>query len=311
MRRYIVRGLAWAALGFVVLWGLRLGAGYLERPNGHTTTVRQGAVGDGFELEKRNYASSKVMRNTADQAGNAVMAAMDQKYERVADVRARARAFDDDEAALRAAAAEHAGVVQLEHKQGLRGARVLHLAVGVPPDRFDAFVAAARQIGVETYLTIDKQDRTNAWRELEAKRATLEATRASLVALKQQSGSIQERTALEDRILEIHEQLQTLGVSLGDFDQVNELCTVKLTLAEESTTRVATGPVIPLWQRARVAFEWAVPMYLRLLGALLSGVLIALVGSVVAERLRPWSKTLAQAAAQPRSSPPPSSSERA
>ena len=52
-------------------------------------------------------------------------------------------------------------------------------------------------------------------------------------------------------------------------------------------------------------------MYLRLLGALLSGVLIALVGSVVAERLRPWSKTLAQAAAQPRSSPPPSSSERA
>lgn len=77
MRKYIVRGLAWAALGFVVLWGLRLGAGYLERPNGHTTTVRQGAVGDGFELEKRNYASSKVMRNTADQAGNAVMAAMD------------------------------------------------------------------------------------------------------------------------------------------------------------------------------------------------------------------------------------------
>ena len=311
MRRYIVRGLAWAALGFVVLWGLRLGAGYLERPNGRTTTVRQGAVGDGFELEKRNYASSKVMRNTADQAGNAVMAAMDQKYERVADVRARARAFDDDEAALRAAAAEHAGVVQLEHKQGLRGARVLHLAVGVPPDRFDAFVAAARQIGVETYLTIDKQDRTNAWRELEAKRATLEATRASLVALKQQSGSIQERTALEDRILEIHEQLQTLGVSLGDFDQVNELCTVKLTLAEDSTTRVATGPVIPLWQRARVAFEWAVPMYPRLLGALLSGVLIALVGSVVAERLRPWSKTLAQAAAQPRSPTPPSSSERA
>lgn len=303
MRRYIVRGLTWATLGFVVLWGLRLGAGYLERPDGRAVTVRQGADGSGFELEKRNYASTKVMRNTSDQAGNAVMAAMDQKYERVADVRARARDFERDEAALRAAASEHAGVVQLEHKQGLRGARVLHLAVGVPPDQFDRFVAAARQVGVESYLTIDKQDRTNAWRELEARRATLEATRASLVALKQQSGSIHERTALEDRILEIQEQLQTLGVSLGDFDQVNELCTVKLTLAEETVTRGRTGPVIPLAQRARVAFEWAAPMYLRLLGALLSAILIALVGSVVVERVRPWSQSLAQAAAQPR--PPP------
>ena len=107
-----------------------------------------------------------------------------------------------------------------------------------------------------------------------------------------------QRTALEDRILEIQEQLQTLGVSLGDFDQVNELCTVKLTLLEETTTRITVGPTIPLWRRARVAFEWTVPIYLRLCGALLSGVLFALIAAVVAERVRPWGKLAARVEAR-------------
>lgn len=291
MRSSVIRGLIWITLGFVTLWGLRLGVGYLEQPNGRATTVPSRADDDGFELTKRNYASTKVVRQGG---GTGAGAAMDQKYERVADLRARTRGFDADEASLRRTAAEHGGVIQLEHKRGLAGARVLQLAVGVPPEQFDGFVTAARAIGVATHLTIDKQDRTNAWRELEAKRATLETTRASLAELKRVPGTIAERTALEDRLLDLEDQLRSLGVSLGDFDQVNELCTVKLTLLEETTTRITVGPTIPLWRRARVAFEWTVPIYLRLCGALLSGVLFALIAAVVAERVRPWGKLAAR-----------------
>lgn len=291
MRKVIVRGVLFAATGFVVLWGLRLGYGYLEQPNGGYRTSTSGADTGGFEHEKHNYASAKVQRSTT--------AALDQKYERVADVRAKARAFDDDEAALRKLAVDHGGVIQLEHKHGLRGARVLNLAVGVPPEAFDGFVTAARAIGVASQLTVDKQDRTNDWKELEAKRAVLDASRAALMALKAHPGSVQEMVALEDRILEVHQQIQSLGISLGEFDAVNELCTVKVTLAEETTTRVAAGPSIPIWRRLRVAFEWSVPFYLRLLGVALTGVLIALAGVVVVERFRPLQRALARAEVAP------------
>jgi hypothetical protein len=295
MRRVIIRGLVWAAAGFIALWALRLGYGYLEQPNGGYRSSTSTAATNGFENEKRNYASTKVQRG----APAAPIGAIDQKYERVADVRARARAFDDEEAALRKLAAEHGGVIQLEHKLGLRGERVLNLAVGVPPEEFDAFVAAARLVGIPTYLTIDKQDRTNEWKQLEAKRAVLEATRTSLASLKARSGSIEEMVALEDRILAVHQEIQSLGISLGEFDAVNELCTVKITLAEEVTTRVAVGPTIPVFRRLRIAFEWAVPFYLRLLGALLTAVLVALAGVVVAERFRPLQRALARAEVNP------------
>lgn len=304
MRRLVIRVLAGAAAGFLVLWGLRVGYGYLEQPNGGYRSYTSGADTDGFEHEKHNYASTKVQRGDR----GAPIGAIDQKYERVADVRARARDFDGEEAALRKLAGEHGGVIQLEHVQGLRGSRVLHLAVGVPPAEFDGFVAAVRGVGLATHLTIDKLDRTNEWKELAAKRATLEASRAALAALEKHPGSIAEIVALEDRILEVDQQIQSLGISLGEFDAVNELCTVKVTLAEETTTRVAVGPSVPVWRRLRIAFEWTVPLYLRLLGVALTAVLIALAGAVVAERLRPLQRALARAEAV--APPPPAGDQR-
>ncbi|MCE9578440.1 MAG: DUF4349 domain-containing protein [Deltaproteobacteria bacterium] len=280
MRKTVIRSIALAALGFVLLFGARLGLGYLEHPEGVDRADQvdnNNDSGGGFENEKHNYASQKVASRTQG-------AAIDQKYERVADLRAQTRAFDADETAIRAATAQQAGVIQLEHKQGLAGGRVLQLAVGVTPERFDAYVDAIRAIGKGAHLTVDKQDRTNSFKELAAKRAVLEATRDALVALKAHSGSIQEMVALEDRILDVHQQIQSLGISLGEFDEVNELCTVKITLTE--AREVAAGPTIPFARRVRIAFEWAVPFYLRLLGILLTAVLIALAGVVAFERVR-------------------------
>ncbi len=280
MRKTVIRSLALAALGFVLLFGARLGLGYLEHPEGvdPASAIDNNGDAGGFDNEKRNYASQKVASRTQG-------AAIDQKYERIADLRSQTRAFEADEAAIRAATAQQAGVIQLEHKQGLAGARVLRLAVGVTPDRFDAFVGAVRAIGSGAQLTIDKQDRTNSFKELAAKRGVLEATRDALIALKARSGSIQEMVALEDRILEVHQQIQSLGISLGEFDEINELCTVKITLSEARAAVVA-GPTIPLARRVRIAFEWTVPAYLRLLGILLTAVLVGLAGAVAVERVR-------------------------
>ena len=68
--------------------------------------------------------------------------------------------------------------------------------------------------------------------------------------------------ALENRILEIEQQLQQLGVSLGDFDAENEFCTIQFSLLEGIEKKIG------LMQRIKVALEWTVKIYLRIMASL-------------------------------------------
>src|SRR5260370_606896 len=113
-------------------------------------------------------------------------------------------------------------------------------------------VGELRKIGELSSINIDKVDKTNEFKELKAKRASLEKTRDALVSLKNKPGRIEEFTALENRILEIEEQIQSTGVSLGDYVQENEFCTVKLSLEEKG----AAAAGISFRHRAVVALAW-------------------------------------------------------
>jgi hypothetical protein len=72
-------------------------------------------------------------------------------------------------------------------------------------------------------------------------------------------GKIDEYMGLENRILEIEQQLQGLGFSLGDFDDENEFCTVQFSLLEGKEVKIGT------MQRVKVTLEWTVKIYLRIM----------------------------------------------
>lgn len=80
--------------------------------------------------------------------------------------------------------------------------------------------------------------------------------------MKSKGGKIDEYMGLENRILEIEQQLQGLGVSLGDFDDENEFCTVQFSLLEGKELRIG------VMQRIKVALEWTVKIYLRIMTTL-------------------------------------------
>ena len=122
----------------------------------------------------------------------------------------------------------------------------------MPPDKFDTFVEAAKEIGKNVEIEVIKNDKTNEYLQLRAKRTTLEKARTALEDLKSSGGSIEERANLQNRLMEIEEKIQDLGVSLGEFDPENELCTVKLTLREKA----GAAPKSML-RRGVDAFEWA------------------------------------------------------
>ncbi len=271
-----------AALVFLALFILRLITtgphGFGAAPPFHMPL--QQAV-DVFEIGRKNYASGKKLGG--DGLGTAAATfpsanAESQKYEKIGSLTQLSEDYDRDRSQIDEQIKVVQGIVQLERATGLKGGRVLQLGIGVPPEKFDTFIAAARGVGKAVAIEIVKNDKTNDYLQLRAKRATLEKARTALEELRAGGGSTEERVNVQNRLTEIEQQIQDLGVSLGEFDSQNELCTVKLTLQE----RVKPKPW-PLWRRAYRAFEYALTDYV-MLGAGFFATMLALWIGVLAVR---------------------------
>jgi len=132
----------------------------------------------------------------------------------------------------------------------------------VPPKNFDSIYHSLTKVGTIVSKQITKTDKTNEYRELNAQKASLEKIRNSLIDLKSKGGRIDEFMQLENRILEIEGQLQGLGVSLGDFDDENEFCTVKIIISEGEINEIS------ILHRIKVALEWTLLTYLQFIAVL-------------------------------------------
>ena len=195
MKKLIRKSLLIFVLTFFPLFLLRLSYGYLQYPSGTAAqepyqTAQQTAFG------VRNYASVQMKIKSG-----ALTQVIDQKYEKVAAIAARTRAFARDEQTLRAAIARHDALIQYEHAEGLPGRRTLQLAVGVPPASFDRLVEEIKRIATVTSIGVNKFDKTNEYKELVAKRDSLQKTREALASLKNRGGAVDEFIVLENRLL--------------------------------------------------------------------------------------------------------------
>ncbi len=209
-----------------------------------------------FEMACKNYASQKL-------SGGVIAQGDAQKYEKVATIGQSTSNFDADRAKVDAMIASSGGLTQYEQQQGLAGRRTLQLGIGVPPAKFDSFIEEARKIAKITYLAIVKTDKTNEYRQLRAKRETLEKALKALTEMASAGGSVDERLKVQTRLTEIEEKIQDLGVSLGDLNAENEFCTVKLTLLEiEPPLSPSTAT------RALRAFFWALEHFIFLAAGL-------------------------------------------
>jgi hypothetical protein len=249
------------AIVFAVMFLCRLGFTY------SSSDVSAGGLysGDFFgsvDNLRKNYASEKISMKEykSEQAPpgehpSAAFAAS-QKYEKTATVKSKTSQFDADTKKIQFATKELEGVVQYEQNTGRKGNREIHLMIGIAPEKFDSFYNIIQTIGIVRSTEITKTDKTNEYRKLNAKKASLDKTLASLNELKSRSGAIADYIALHDKILEIETQLQELGVELGDFDSENEFCTVKFSLYEGATEKK-----MPFTKRLKISIEWTIKYY--------------------------------------------------
>ena len=274
----IKSGVVYLLLGFVAFFVFRLVYGYVGSPVTSTSENREIERGllDTNDFERKNYASERLKVGGVEREYN-----VDQKYEKVGSVSSKSDAFDEDEKKARELISKHNAIVQFERNSGLRGHRMLALSIGVPPERFDGLIDEIQAIGQLSSIRLDKTDKTNEYKNLNANRVSLEKIRDSLVSLKGKTGNIDEYINLENRILELEREIQSTGVKLGEFDQENEFCTVKFGLDEGATAVIAGVPFI---HRVKIAGEWAIRYYLRFVAILALAALLSFLTLTLSER---------------------------
>ena len=265
---------AWFVVLFIAFFFGRLGYGYYTTPDQIVKRSARSRAAQFQEISqsKRNYASDKYLLSSARATlpGASIpavpQAVADQKYEKTATMVIGTKDYDRDEKVLRTQIAEHGAVIQLEQNVGRSDykTRVLQLLLGIQPDGFDKFSHALQGIGRLEVMEVTKVDKTNEFLDLKAKRAALDETRGALVDLKRMTGTIDELVNLQYKILDIDQQLQQLGVRLGEYDEVNEFCTVRFTLYEDYDELVYP-PSLP--RRVIIAFKWTAKYYLAMLAA--------------------------------------------
>lgn len=252
------RKLLYIFLGFIVLFFIRLLYGYIVYPAGKSRINNLGNQinQNSFVLERKNYASSKMAYKTKS-TGQQTTVTVDQKYEKVGTLSNLTEAYKEDEKKLYSLIEKQQLMIQFEQKSGRAYQRRLNIALGVVPDKFDNIIELLRKIGTLKNIQIDKKDKTNEYKKLEAQRVSLQKARESLLELKQSQGEVGDMITLVNRLLDVENQIQSLGVNLGEFDVKNEFSTVKFTLQE-----VGKPKAISLNHRVTVALSWAVKIYL-------------------------------------------------
>jgi hypothetical protein len=243
----------WFAGLFILLFVFRLIYGYVVTDITYSNDYSSDFFSS-LDNVRKNYASEKIaFKKDVEMQSTA---ASNQKFEKTASIKTKTSEYEKDEKGIKSKTKAYNAVIQYEQNLGQKGNRQIHLLIGVNPALFDSFYVDIQKIGSVKASEITKVDKTNEYRQLNAKKTSIERTLQSLNELKAKGGQISEFISLNDKILEVEEKLQELGVELGNFDAENEFCTVKLSLYEGSPKKS-----ISLMQRIKVALEWTIKYF--------------------------------------------------
>ena len=263
---------------FAALFMLRLLYGYTQADNSGGRDDSEDFFSN-IENLRKNYASEKIQLK-GDVQAQASMAS-NQKFEKTASIKSKSSEFEKDEKIIKEKTRSFNAVIQYEQNLGQKGNREIHLLIGVNPNSFDSFYAEIQKTGYIKATEITKVDKTNEYRQLNAKKTSIEKTLQSLNELKSKAGVISDFVALNDKILEIEEKLQSLGIELGNFDTENEFCTVRFSLYEGKTEKT-----IGLAQRLKVALEWTIKYYALLVAGIFATALLIFLLLLTVDKLK-------------------------
>lgn len=225
-----------------------------------------------YESARKNYAGHSLQAQSGSD-----------RYEKIAAMALRTTSFEEDRKSILKIVAGQNGIIQFEKLQNNPPDRTYNIQIGVSPHKFDDITESLRNLSTVLAISIEKNDRTSEYIEkLAAKEALIQA-RQSLLALKQRPGSMEELMKLEDRLLELENQIRQASLAAGQFQTDQELCTVRITLHEASLLSDAAEIITD-------SFLWTIALAVAL-GIIAGGLAFAF---YVLMLLKPWAEKLAK-----------------
>jgi hypothetical protein len=284
MKKGLKKGLIIYGVGFLAVLVIRLVYGYATY--GDATVSTPGYFAYGLNVNNNDQSGGNPMsgwnkaseKRIVAKTGGTGTVTVEQKYEKVAHISSESSAFEKEQKRARDLISSFKAVIQYEQNSGLKGNRSLNLVIGIVPEKFDEFTDQIRGIGKLQSILINKTDKTSEYRDLNAKRKSLEESIESLIALKKRGGRVEEYIKLEEKILETKKQIQDLGVKLGDYAAENELCTAQFTLYEKALYSYS------FIRSLRISLVWAVQLYLVMTICAFLGALTILIGLKIIEK---------------------------
>ncbi len=172
----------WCIILFLVLFFFRLAYGYWNIPGKEGTTGYASDFFNSVDNLRKNYATENnfYRKNVGQQEAIAVQ----QKYEKTATVKSKSTQFEQDLAKVSQRIELFNAVIQYEQNTGNAGSREIHMVLGIAPEKFESFYVQMQQVGQVRVRVVTKVDKTNEYRQLNAKKASLKKTLASLNDLK-------------------------------------------------------------------------------------------------------------------------------
>jgi hypothetical protein len=154
-------------------------------------------------------------------------------YEKTAALAAGTTAFEHDQERVRQTLQDQKAAIFSDKAEGVGAKRQLTLGISVHPDRFDALLKTLTQVGQVESIRVEQQDRTSEFRRLYAQRQSLKKHQEAILKLRGGGKlSVEEALKLEQRIMEIEKEIQTVAVQLGDFLEKEPSYNLFVTLQE-------------------------------------------------------------------------------
>lgn len=197
----------------------------------------------------KNYASVKSVSGEEDNPD------AEQKIEKVAFVKTITPSLEFEEALLKKTISRTRALVRYEKKTGVIYNRQSHYLIAVKPVFFDSFYSVVQGMGQPAEREITSVDRTNEYRRLRTKRASLEQSLRALTKLK---NAVQPNTDLDIpyEIAKTQTGLQETETDLVSFEPGHDYCSIRISMYE-TTTNKSTG----LWTVLHSAWQWSVKYY--------------------------------------------------
>lgn len=172
---------------------------------------------------------------TAQTVGEAPITADGRKIIRTATLTVETKAYDEATGLLREAVSGTNGYIEYTSSYTGGGTRSAEYRCRIPTDRYAEFFEKIEGVGSVVRTEEGADDATNQYVDLEARLNSLRTQEARLLALMEESGSLEDLLAVQEKLMEVQYEIESYTGQMKALENSIDYATITVYLEEVQT----------------------------------------------------------------------------